>query len=127
MLVAENTVFVVGDHGFTKAKLIPSVTLPVDIPGNATASFYKRTVNVFLKEAAFQPYSSLRHAAEPAEFLTTDQDVVLKAILAVLADDGPDCRIQISIQCLFLKHDLDYIVGIQGAPYQSYRKYGWRG
>ena len=39
VLVAENTVFVVGDHDFTKAKLNPSVTLLPDIPESATASF----------------------------------------------------------------------------------------
>ena len=32
-------------------------------------------------------------------------------------------KTQISIIFLFLKHDLDYIVAVQGAPYQSYRNW----
>ena len=77
---------------FTKAKLIPSVPLLVDIPESATASFYWRNVNVCLKEATFQPSS---------QYLKT----------------------QISTICLFLKHDLDYIVAVQDTPYQSYRNW----
>ena len=64
VLVAKNTVFVVGDHDFTKAKLIPSIYLLADIPESATASFFRGTIKVCLKEAAFQPSSPLRHAAE---------------------------------------------------------------
>ena len=121
VLVAENTVFVLGDHDFTKAELIQSVTLLVDIPESATASCYKRTVNVCPEEAALQPSSPLRQATELSKFLTTNPDVVLKPILAILVDVGPDHRIQylktqISIICLFLKHDLDYIATVQAAP-----------
>ena len=87
-----------------------------------------KTVNVCLKEAAFQPPSLLRHTAEFSNFLPTDQDVVLKPILAILEDGGSDHRIeylktQNSIIFLFLKHDLDYIVAVQCSPYQSYRNW----
>lgn len=128
VLVAEGLSFSVADHDFTKGKLIPSVTMKIAIPHNVTESFYTGLVDICLKEAAFEKSTPIRHAAELGKFLQSpnEEQVPLQPILAVLSDGGPDHRVsylatQISLICLFLRYDLDYLVAIQGAPYQSYR------
>ena len=53
VIVSSNEVFVVGDHDFTKFRIIPSVVLLVDIPETIEGSFYSGQVFVGLKDGIF--------------------------------------------------------------------------
>ena len=61
VLVGKNAAFSVGDHDFTKVKLIPSVAFLIDIPERPDDKFFQGKVFVALKEAAFEPSSPLHH------------------------------------------------------------------
>jgi len=66
VIVSMNNDFVVNDHDFTKFSLIPSVAFIIDIPASIDGSWYDNGTHVYvgLKDAVFQPPSSLRHLAE---------------------------------------------------------------
>lgn len=59
VVVSADVPFSVGDHDFTKAKIIPSETLLCNVPEKITESFYSGKVQVTLKGGIFEP-SSLR-------------------------------------------------------------------
>ena len=59
VVVSAAAPFSVGDHDFTKAKIIPSVTLLCNVPGKITDSFYPGKVHVALKDGIFEPSSPL--------------------------------------------------------------------
>ena len=100
MLVSLNQSFKVCDHVFTRFSLIPSVTLPIDIPEEIDGSWYQGQVFVGFKDAVFEPSSALRH-------LTELHDNVLltgmgeKSVLFLYTDGGPD---HCSILSLFNYH-----------------------
>ena len=125
VLVHRNATFEVSDHDFSKFALIPSVTLLIDIPAEISDSWYQGQVNVALKEAAFQQSSPLRHACELGSLLKS-QDVSDKPILCIYTDGGPDHRltylsVKVSLVCLFLLLDLDYLLAARTAPCHSWR------
>ena len=125
MLVRPGAVFEVSDHDFSKFSIIPSVTLLVDIPSDISGSWYHGSVNVCLKEGAFEPSSPLRHTAELYDFLSLN-NVLDKPILCLYTDGGPDHRItymsvKLSLIALFLKLDLDYLIAARTAPNHSWR------
>lgn len=122
--VANNQSFQAGDHDFTKFGIIPSVIFIIDIPENVEDSWYTGTVYVGLKDSTFEPSSPLRHSVELYNTL-----ISIKAeqkILFLYTDGGPDHRltylsVQISLICLFLNLDLDYLCACRTAPYHSYK------
>ena len=59
VVVSADAPFSVGDHDFTKAKIIPSVTLLCNVPEKITESFYSGKVQVTLKGGIFEPSSPL--------------------------------------------------------------------
>ena len=59
VLVSMTKSFQVGDHDFTKFSVIPSVVLVLDIPHSISESWYNGKVYVSIKDAVFQPSSSL--------------------------------------------------------------------
>lgn len=122
VIVARGTSFQVGDHDFTKFSVVPSVVLNVDIPDSVAQSWYRGKVTVTLKEAALEPSSPFRHAAELSHLLAQDP----KPILFLYSDGGPDHRltylsVQISLLALFRSLNLDYLCAARVAPYQSWR------
>ena len=128
VLVSEGQTFAVGDHDFTKVKVIPSVTLVVDIPDSSDESFYMGQVNVCLKEGALQPSSPLRHMTELLDILRnkTDRNLESTSILALYTDGGPDHRltflaVKISLITIFKALDLDYLIAVRTCPNQSFR------
>jgi len=114
----------VGDHDFTKFGLVPSVVLINDLPEEISESWYNGQVYIGLKDTAFEPSSPLRHACELCLIL---QSVSLsKSVLFIYSDGGPDHRltyvsVQLSLICLFLKLDLDYLCAGRTAPDHSWR------
>lgn len=54
MLVSTDISFSVADHDFTKAKIVPSVTLLCSLPEKITDSFYSGKVCVTLKDGIFE-------------------------------------------------------------------------
>lgn len=64
MLVSQYIPFLVGDHDFTKAKLIPPVSLLYNVPDSITESFYSGKVLVMLKDGILEPSSALRHCTK---------------------------------------------------------------
>ncbi len=123
VLVRVGSSFEVGDHDFTKYSLIPSVSLIVDIPEDICGSWYSGQVLVGLKEAAFEPSSPMRHAAELGNILSRDPG---KSVLFVYSDGGPDHRltyvsVQLALISVFLKLDLDYLCAARTAPSHSWR------
>ena len=125
VLVQRNTSFEVSDHDFSKFGIIPSVTLLVDIPMDISDSWYRGVVNVTLKEAAFEPSSPIRHACELDKLLSL-QNLSEKPILCLYTDGGSDHRltflsVKLALVCLFLLHDLDYLLAARTAPYHSWR------
>ncbi|MCG8626335.1 MAG: hypothetical protein MJE68_30595 [Proteobacteria bacterium] len=53
--------FQVGDHDFTRFRIIPSVIFCIDIPESIEGSWDDGQVCVKLKEAVSQPSSPMRH------------------------------------------------------------------
>ncbi|PKY53552.1 hypothetical protein RhiirA4_547713 [Rhizophagus irregularis] len=83
------------DHDFTKLSLTPSVIFICDVPTCISESFYSGQVYVSYKNTAFQP------------------------------NGGPDHRntfgsVQISLICLFLQGDFDFLASVRTAPYHSW-------
>ena len=123
------------DHDFTKAKLVPSVTLCCKIPASSDDSFYRGKVVVHLKDGVFCSLSALRHSWELHHILnsvlqtpsTSEDDSessstpLIPPIVAVYTDGGPDhnpCHgsVQLALICLFLKLKLDMLIAMQTAP-----------
>ena len=83
-------------------------------------------VFVGLKDTLFEPSSPFRHLCELVNIIGLDPTAVSKPILFLYSDGGPDHRltyvsVQLSLICLFLKLDLDYICACRTAPYHSYK------
>lgn len=82
------------------------------------------TVFVDLKDAIFEPSSPFRHMCE---LYNTLQSISFsKHILFLYSDGGPDHRltyisVQLSLICLFITLDLDYLCAGRTAPYSSWR------
>ena len=79
---------------------------------------------VGIKDAVFQPSSPLRHCTELSKLLA--QKSLDSPILCIYTDGGPDhnntfLSVQLSLIALFVKHDLDMIVAVRTAPYQSWK------
>ena len=64
VVVSADIPFAIGDHDFTEAKIVPSVTLLCNVPEKITESFYSGKVQVTLKGGIFEPSSPLRHSSE---------------------------------------------------------------
>lgn len=125
VLVGTDTAFCVGDHDFTKSKIIPSVTLLCNVPESITETFYSGKVLVMLKDAVFEPSSPLRHCSELLRALEQSRSH-LNPILCLYTDGGPDHRttylsVQIALIGLFRLLDLDMLVAARTAPHNSYR------
>ena len=125
VLVGAQEEFQVGDHDFTKFSLVPSVTLLCDLPSESCGSWYEGQVFVLLKDAIFQPSSPTRHACELHQIIHSSSRDNLP-ILFLYSDGGPDNRltyisVQISLICLFLKLDLDFLCAGRTTPYHSWR------
>ena len=123
VLVSPGTRFTVGDHDFTKFSLTPSVSFFIDIPDSVSGSFYSGKVFVGLKENAFQQSSPIRHATELKSVL---QSTAVRPILLLYTDGGPDHRltyvsVQISLICVFLSLDLDFLCAVRTPPYHSWK------
>ena len=126
VLVGHNTSFEVADHDFTKFSLIPSVSLLVNIPKDVTESWYSGQVFIGLKEGAYEPSSPLRHVTELNGTLKKYGLLSGKSVLFVYTDGGPDHRltylsVKISLICLFLSCDFDYLCACRTAPCHSWR------
>ena len=124
-MVRAGASFEVGDHNFTKFSIVPSVTLINDIPEDIADSWYRGQVIVTLKEGAFEPSSPLCHAAELKQLLSCPSSAG-KPILCLYTDGGPDHHItylsvHVSLICLFLSLDLDYLLAARMAPCNSWR------
>ena len=77
-----------------------------------------------LKDAVFQPSSSMRHGAELNSWLT--RQIGDKSIMFLYTDGGPDHRLtyvstQLSLIALFLNLNLDLLCAARTAPNQSWR------
>ena len=126
VIVGKGQPVMVADHDFTKGKLTPSVALVHTIPDSIGQFFYQGKVYVTMKDSIFEPSSPLRHAAELSGILQREVNFILKPVLLVYSDGGPDHRVTyVSVKAamiaLFLKHNLDLLVAAQTAPNQSYR------
>lgn len=84
---------------------------------------------VGLKDTMFEPSSSFRHMTELCQLicsLPNEFSISLKPILFIYSDGGPDHRltyisVQLSLICIFLKLDLDYLCACRTAPYHSWK------
>ena len=77
-----------------------------------------------MKDATFQHSTPVRHACELYSIL--ESVAISKPILFIYSDGGPDHRLtyvstKLSLICLFLKLDLDYLCAGRTAPYHSWR------
>lgn len=122
VVVAEDKVFAVSDHDFTKS----SVTMLVDIPESIEeGSFYRGQVYVGVKDLVLEPSSPLRHIAELKQILL-DEELHSKPILCLYTDGGLDHRltylsVQLSLVCLFLSGDFDMLIAARTPPMGSWR------
>ena len=88
VIVAENNIFEVGDHDFTKFSVIPSVSFIITIPETLEGSWYEGEVFVGYKDAVFEPSSALHHVTELHSILLTK--LGSKSVLFLYTDGGPD-------------------------------------
>ena len=99
--------------------------LLIDIPETIEDSWYRGQVAVGFKDAAFESSSPIRHATELSSILKSKEEYQ-KPVLFVYSDGGPDHRItyvsvQLSLICLFLSLDLDFLCAVRTAPSHSWR------
>ena len=66
-------VAVEGYHDFSKFSIVPSVSLLVDILERIEDPWYRGQVFVGYKDAAFEPSSALRHAAELSKTMLSNE------------------------------------------------------
>lgn len=114
------------DHDVaSKGSLTPSVCLHVDIPNDATESFYRGQVHVTLKDSIFQPSSPFRHATEIMKILKPTNEDTPNPCLLLFTDGGPDHRttyaaVKLSLIILFKMLDLDILIAARTAPGHSW-------
>ena len=73
-----------------------------------------------MKDSVFQASSPFRHVTELSNVFTVNR------LLFIYADGGPDhhlmyINVQLTLMCLFLKFDLDYLCAGRTAPHHSWR------
>ena len=78
------------------------------------------------ESVCFEPSSQFCHMTEIHQLIQADPSSSSKPVLFLYTDGGPDHRImyisvQLSLICLFLKLDLDYLCACRTAPYHSWR------
>lgn len=122
--VCEDELMTVGDHDFSKFSLIPSVVFLINVPEDISDSWYSGSVYVILKDAVFEHSKPFRHSCELYNILKANS--FSKPILFLYSDGGPDHRltyisVKLSLICLFLKLDLDYLCAGRTAPYHSWK------
>ena len=83
-------------------------------------------VFVGLKDTLFEPSSPFRHMCELLQIINSNSSAFSRPILFVYSDGGPDHRltyisVQLSLICLFLKLDLDYLCVCRTASYHSWK------
>ena len=88
VLVRVGTTFEVGDHDFTKFRIIPLVVLVVDIPDNIQESWFRGQV----QDTAFEASSPMRHGTELSSLLSSNSKLQ-RSILFLYSDGGPDHRL----------------------------------
>ena len=113
------------DHDYTKLSLTPSVMLFSEIPNKISDSFYNGQVYVSYKDTVFQPSTAIRHASEFFNTMMEYYNTKLPEMLILYTDGGPDHRttfgsVQISLICLFLQGDFDFLASVRTAPYHSW-------
>ena len=124
VLVSISKKLVVSDHDFTKFSLTPSVSFLINIPESMSGSFYTGKVFVGIKENCFEPSSPLRHVTELSSVLQAAGDI--NPMLLIYTDGGPDHRltyvsVQVSLICIFLALDLDFLCAVRTPPYHSWK------
>ena len=127
VLVAVDKSFIVGDHDFTRSSLTPSVALFIDIPHSMDGLFYHGKVCIGIKDSVFESSSPQRHGAELSSLLF--QLNYNNPMMLIYTDGGPDhcvnfLSVQLTYICLFLTHDLDYLMAVKTPPYNSWKQ--WR-
>ncbi len=83
-------------------------------------------MHVGLKETLFESSSPFRHMCELDQIITNSATISSHPILFIYSDGGPDHRltyisVQLSLICLFLKLDLDFLCACRTAPYHSWK------
>lgn len=124
VLVSVEKSFMVGDHDFTRSSLTPSVALFIEVPKSIDGSFYHGKVCVGIKDSVFEASSPHRHGTELSALLHSQGNK--NPMMFIYTDGGPDHRVnylsvQLTFICLFLIHDLDYLVAVQTPPYNSWK------
>ena len=125
VIVSRNQDFLVADHDFTRFSIVPSVSFFIDIPEELSETWYQGQVYVTLKEAALEPSSPVRHAAELISCIQ-QECTSAQPILFLYTDGGPDHRItylsvQVTLISVFLVADLDFLCACRTAPAQSWK------
>lgn len=138
------------DHDWSKANIIPSVTLLGNIPDEIEGSFYSGgpdgtgEIHVTLRDATFDPSNVFDHCAQLYTILLNqeksklDDDSVVNSeeqtelerltslqVLLLQTDGGPDhnlsfLRTKMALVALFVVLDVDHLVALRGAPHGSY-------
>jgi hypothetical protein len=118
------------DHDFHVAGIVPSVALACDIPENAKDSFFSGQPYVTIKDKIFEPSNPFRHASELLHIIRRDfseqDDLAMdKPVLILFTDGGPDHRptfetVKLSLLSLFIQLDLDMLIALRTAPYNSW-------
>ena len=97
-----------------------------DIPDDPLASFYRGQPVFILKDSVFQPSSPFRHMAELVRIMKNDEERDdVPPVMFFYHDGGPDHRlvyysVMISYICVFRWLNLDILVAVQTAPYNSW-------
>ena len=97
----------------------------IDIPESINESFYHGQVYVSYKDTTFQPSTAIRHATEIYYTIIKQHQENMSEMLLLYTDSGPDHRVifgsvQISLICLFLHGDFDFLASVRTALYHSW-------
>ena len=112
VIVHSRSAFLVADHDFMRFSIIPSVVFEVNIPESIAGSWYDGNVHVLYKDAAFEPSSPSRHAAELVSILRSKS--LTHPVVFLYSDGGPDHRVtytsvKLALIALFLELNLDHL------------------
>jgi hypothetical protein len=116
------------DHDMSsKGSLTPSVCLMVDLPESEEGSFYRGNVTVTYKDSVFEASTPFRHATELEVEIRALPILkpILKPILMIYSDGGPDHRVtyhsvKLALIILFKRLGIDMLVAGRTAPGNSW-------
>ena len=103
-LTKKNVELEASDHNYHVANLTPSVTFMVELPDEATKSFFTGQIFVGIKDSIFQGSDPLRHIVELISVIRS-QNIAVPPYLCIFSDGGGDHNITFPMHAISTLHN----------------------